>query len=101
MSNVDNNKLVWTLASITHELATEIDLNHEDRDLATMGADSAVIALRQAATMLRHCGGPVSDAVVHVEARLQRACPSAPPPTEVLESDLPVSFAAWSAGRSA
>ena len=101
MSNVDNNMLVWTLASITHELATEIDLHYEDGDLATMGEDTALVALRQGTAMLRRCEGPVSEAVAHVEARLERACPSAAPPPEVLESDLPVSFASWSAGRSA
>lgn len=104
MSEPDN-RLVWVLAKLTHEMAIQLDTNHEDaNDLATMALDdSACLSFRRAIDVLRSVGAPVTSTVRGVEARMQAAYLEAfekpLPPLDEVDDELPVTADMW-AGRA-
>lgn len=60
-----------TIANLINELATELDLQYEDHELAGIG--SSIDALRAAAEILGRMGGEVPETYQHILSRYQDA----------------------------
>lgn len=66
-----NSSDIITIANLINELATELDLQYEDHELAGIGP--SIDVLRAAAEILGRMGGEVPGAYRHILSRYQEA----------------------------